>query len=106
MWLITKHGFLSIKAHNQQPDMLVVRARIKGDICRHFPKAKVLLTPRNDYPRRAFLPKEVVGSRLHQLVTEIDYTSGFKDSVVDKRRLPHYLNVWSALAEMQDNLKA
>ena len=49
MWLFTKQSFLSIVHHRDQPDMLVVRARVKGDIERYFAGASVIRTNDADY---------------------------------------------------------
>jgi len=104
MWIFAKDGFLSITPHREKPDMLIVRARVKGDIEHYFPGATVICTDDADYLYRTTLPREEVADRVREAVIEI--RSGLKDSVTDKRRAGYYLDVWSTMAEMQDRLKA
>src|SRR5262245_5493814 len=103
MWIFTPHSFLALKCHWTRPDLLVVRARVKGDIERYFPGARVITDPDADYRYRANLSKHRVASKLFDVVAEIDYLK-FKSSVTDKRRAAFYLDVWDACALMQDAL--
>jgi hypothetical protein len=41
MWIFCESGFYSIVQHEDDPNTLIVRARIKGDLERLFPRAKV-----------------------------------------------------------------
>ena len=75
MWLFTQRGFFSIVAHRDDPDFLIVRARVKGDIENYWPQAKVSETPNADYLFRAVLPKEVVAERIGKIVSTLDYRS-------------------------------
>jgi hypothetical protein len=103
MWLFVKNGFLSIVQHRDQPDMLIVRARVRGDIEHYFPKAKVERTEDHDYLYRAVLPKHQVATRLFDAVLDIDYPK-FKPAVTDKRRQAYYFDIWDTGYSMQEEL--
>jgi hypothetical protein len=107
VWIFAKAGFLSIVQHRDQPDMLMVRARVKGDIEHFFPSAKVIRMEDADYLYRTILPRNTVAAVIAKTVDAINYCgahgTSFK-SIVDKRRAPFYLNVWDTMAEMQDRL--
>jgi hypothetical protein len=108
MLIFAKHGFLSLVQHENYPYHLLVRGRVRGDIQHYFPDAKVMRTEKRDYLFRTVLPKEQVAKRIALAVEQIDYCGAhgtcFK-SIVDKRRAPFYLDVWSTMAEMQEQLK-
>ena len=104
MWIFAKAGFLSIVQHRDRPDMLMVRARVKGDIEHFFPNAKVIRMEDADYLYRTTLPRQEVADRVRGAV--IDIRSGFKDSVTDKRRVRYYFEVWDTLYQMQEAFKA
>jgi hypothetical protein len=103
MWMFTQRGFFSIVAHRNDPDILIVRARIKGDIEAFWPKAKVLMTPDADYRYRAFIPKEFVAEAIGGIAATIDYDS-YKGNITDRRRSRWYAAVWNAMRQMQSTL--
>jgi hypothetical protein len=84
---------------------LVVRCRAKGDLEALFPKAMAVEDTRNehDYRWRGFVPRGVVAKVVAKEIGQISY-GNFKDCVTDKRRLPYYLECWSVLAAMQEDL--
>ena len=49
MWVFLNNAFLSIVEHRENQNILLVRARIKGDIERVFPGVMVHKTPEADY---------------------------------------------------------
>ena len=98
MWVFAKNGFLSIV---QSPDnKLLVRARVRGDIQRYFPGAKVFRTPDHDYMYRATMNVETVAARIATAVRAIDYDT-FKSSIADKRRKWAYADVWGRMQDLQ-----
>lgn len=99
MWVILNDAMLSIVA-SDCPDLLMVRARVKGDIERVFPKARVSYTPERDYAYRALVPRDVVGAALSARAIGIDY-GNFKDSVHEPRRKSIYSRVWETLLDLQ-----
>ncbi len=100
MWILMNDSMLSIVAHNDQPDDLLVRARLAGDIERVFPQAQVKEQADSDYRFRAVLPRPVVADALSRRLQAIDY-SNFKNSVRDPERHDAYMDVWSRLSRMQ-----
>lgn len=100
MWIALSDSFLSIVAHDFDPECLLVRARVAGDIERVFPKAKVERTPDADYLYRAKIPTEQVAQALAREARGIDYRN-FKNSVLDQDRHDAYLACWSAMLRLQ-----
>jgi hypothetical protein len=103
MWLFTRHAFLSIIQHRDQPDMLMVRARVKGDIEHYFPDASVIRLDDADYLYRAVIPRKAVVAVMAKAVEQIDYDK-FKPAVEDKRREVYYFSVWDIGYLMQEDL--
>ncbi len=100
MWVCLSDAFLSIVAHRDRPDDLLVRARVAGDIERVFPGFPVARTPKADYLFRAIVPRAVVGKALTDAAAGIGYDN-FKNSVSDHARHTAYLDVWRALRRLQ-----
>lgn len=97
MWVFMSNSFLSIVAHRDNPNLLLVRARAAGDIEAVFPEATVERTPKADYLYRASLPRSVVSAALAAEVEQIDYTN-FKNSVPDPDRHDSYFRAYSVMA--------
>src|SRR5512143_2165047 len=101
MWMFTTKGFFSIVQHKDDPDCLLVRARVKGDIKQHWPYAKIQKTEDADYLYRAKIPKSDVEAAIHEIVKNINYTS-YKGAVENKGRYWNwYVEVDSILRAMQ-----
>ena len=64
MWIMTNSGFLSVVAHRDQPNDLLVRARRKGEIETIFPGADISRTPDADYLYRSVISRTEVSSVL------------------------------------------
>jgi hypothetical protein len=79
---------------------LLVRARVKGDIERVFPKARVKETPNRDYRFRSLIPRKIIASVMAEEVMNIDYCN-FKSSVREGDRHDAYLRCWSAMNALQ-----
>ena len=103
MWIFAKDGFLSIVQHRDQSDMLMVRARVAGDIEHYFP-AKVIRTDDADYLFRAIIARKAVAAAMAKAVEAISYDK-FKSAVEDKRRHAYYFSVWDTGYLMQQELK-
>lgn len=107
MWVFTQVGFLSIVEDRGDPNNLLVRGRVKGDIEAIFPEVEILKdrkvehTPEHDYAYRISLPRALVAQRLSDMIRLIDYDN-FKASVQDPDRLTAYHWVWSVMAKLQD----
>lgn len=104
MWIFTKKAFVSIVEDHFDPNVLLVRARLEGDLERFWPDAEVEVTPDHDYRYRARLGRQAVAAVIAREVLDIDYPN-YKASLEDHRRSIWYLRVWSAMAEMQEALK-
>ena len=101
MWVFLSNSFLSIVAHRDKPDTLLVRARRAGDIEATFPQAATWEDRQADYRYRAEVPTEEVADALAKAAAGIHYPN-FKNSVADPDRHRAYLNVWSAMAGLQE----
>lgn len=95
MWLYLSDAFLSIVAHQEEPDSLLVRARCAGDIERVFPHAKVWRTPTADYLYRAVISRTAVAAALAIAARCIEYRN-FKSSVVGNDRHRVYYGAYNA----------
>jgi hypothetical protein len=102
VWIFLNDAFLSIVAHRDDPDALLVRARRQGDIERTFPGAAVSETPAADYRYRATLPRQKVADALAATVAGIDYPN-FKASVADPDRHDAYLECWGILRDWRES---
>lgn len=100
MWIYLNDAFLSIVAHRDEPAMLLVRARVNGDIERVFRWANVLATPTADYPYRATISREDVADALAQRALEISYTN-LKASVPDPVRHDAYFGAYNATVRLE-----
>jgi hypothetical protein len=100
MWIFLNDSFLSIVTRGQDPHLLLVRGRCKGDIERVFPQASVEETPKADYRFRAVIPREEVSQALTRAVMEIDY-GNFKNSVRERDRHDVYAKCWSNMYALQ-----
>ena len=101
MWIFMSDSFLSIVAHRTKPQILLVRARVKGDIERVFPSAKVQRTPNADYLYRAEVNAGKVGARIAESIVDIDYDN-FKNSIRDADRHDACMEVWSTMNRLQE----
>lgn len=108
MWIIAKHGFISLVQDRKDHNMLQVRARVQEDIEQLLPGAVVFTKDGADYRYRARVTKVEVAQMMAQQVLDIDYDSHFKDEAIaaDKKhnatRRSAYYGCWSALAKLQD----
>lgn len=104
MWIFTKRGYYSVIQYPNDPDHLVVRARVRGDIEREFPAVRVVHElPDRDYRFRARVPRSQVVAVFSRAIQEVNY-SNYKSAVLDRRRASDYGLVWLAMANMQDAL--
>ena len=103
MWIIMNKSYFSIVENNENKDELLVKARVKGDIERIFPKANVLIGAGSDYLYRAAVPRNIVSDAIKDQIENINY-GNFKNSVAweDESRHKAYLNVWIALSKLQN----
>lgn len=103
MWVFLSDSFLSIVAHRERADALLVRARLPGDIEAVFPGAEVAETNAADYRFRAVVDRADVGRALADAALSIDYDN-FKGSVsvTNGARNLAYHQVWSVMQGAQN----
>ena len=102
MWVMLNNSFLSIVENINNPEKLLVRARIRGDIERVFNDASVFEDLTADYKYRAFIDRKTVQNEISKQVEGINYYN-FKDSISKEEQERHdaYIQVWSALLRIQ-----
>lgn len=95
-------SFVSVVQHNRDPGLLMIRARVAGDLEALFPGYgdEVIETPDADYRYRLTLPAKIVAARIAERVAGIDYPN-FKKSVPDNDRHGVYSSVWSVMYDWQ-----
>lgn len=102
MWIFFPNAMLSIVAHRDRPDHLLVRARFAGDIERVFPGEHVERTPRADYLYRAEVARWRVADKLAGLVRGTRYTN-VKGAIAagDHRRSRAMHDTWQVMFDAQ-----
>lgn len=102
MWVFLNNAFLSIVQDKNDPDRLMVRARLRGDLERVFPYRanEVSETPIADYRFRMSVERDEVQLMVDRAVRDITYTN-FKKSVPETSRHNTYLRVWNEMWRAQ-----
>lgn len=106
MWIYMSEAFFSIVAHNAATGVLIVRARVRGDIERVFGAVPITESYEWDYRYRAFLSRHDVADAIAQRIVDLPYPD-VKGSVEDPVRKAVYTQVWNAthgLAAVDDPL--
>jgi hypothetical protein len=119
MWLQTKYGFYSVVEHNDDLQILMVRARSRDDLVNlceladavrrdyksasveGFDTDKIVHTPQADYHWRLIVPRQAWMELSLRLMTEIDY-GNFKNAVAkrNRERADLYHEVWATLLDI------
>ena len=99
MWLFSKDNFLSIVKDRDNPNRLLVRGRLQGDIEAMFPEAEVIEGAGSDYKFRAFVDRTAVLKAVADTVSNLDYTN-FKNANA-KNRQGHLMGVWQVMRDEQ-----
>ncbi|MFN2317393.1 MAG: hypothetical protein ABR551_11870 [Gemmatimonadales bacterium] len=105
MWICLNDSFLSIVAHRDEPDSLLVRARLEGHLEAIFPGVDVARTPDADFAFRAVVPREVVAEAIRRRVADIAYPN-FKASVHSQALHDAYMAFWTVMHSLQRQLLA
>ena len=82
MWIYLTEGALSIVAHRDKPDHLLVRSRHPNTIERAFPDAEQYYIQDADYPYRADILRDDVIFFLERRLSLLKYDN-FKNTVDD-----------------------
>ena len=99
MWVFVNDCFFSVIQHNKDPELVLIRGRIKGDLEKlkekYLPNlGEIVATPTGaDYPYRALAWKVEYAEAVKKIALGIDYTN-FKSSVKDPSRHTAYMRVW------------
>ena len=77
MWLFTSEGFVSVVAHSEKPDSLLVRARDEDSLLSLVEATGATLrhTPNNDYPYRIEVLRTAYSVWVANQILELDYTN-------------------------------
>ena len=106
MWLFTSEGFVSVVAHNEKPDTLLVRARDEDSLLSLVVATGATLrhTPNNDYPYRIEALREAFSAWLAEQASNISY-SNYKSEMWSQR--PEFgdalHDVWVAMHQVTPN---
>ena len=106
MWLFTSEGFVSVVAHNEKPDTLLVRARDEDSLLSLVEATGATLrhTPNNDYPYRIEALREAFSAWLAEQASNISY-SNYKSEMWSQR--PEFgdalHDVWVAMHQVTPN---
>ena len=94
MWLALSNGWLSIVAHRDKPECLLVRARNENHIESYFPDADMYTDVDADYPYRADIHRDVVADVMTEYVYDIQYDN-YKNSVNEEAYHDTLIGVWN-----------
>lgn len=102
MWIFLPDAFFSIVEDRASSELLLVRARIQGDLERYFPRCRVIETPFADYRFRASALRSEVADVVLAAATAITYDN-FKNQVAkdDTLRKHAYMGVWDVMNRAQ-----
>ena len=98
MWLFLSGGFVSIVAHRNKPDHLLVRARNMTHLKSLFPNAKHFSLKQSDYPHRAVVERSAVAKMFGDYVLNMKYDN-FKNSISESSYFHVCHGVWSLMYE-------
>ena len=104
MWIFTTIGFFSVTEMQEKPEVLQVRARVRGDLdllrTKYLPElTKTVELKGRDYPYRAYTDRPCFSAAMVQIVHDLTY-SNFKNEVDRVQGRPRellYAKVWSVM---------
>jgi len=108
MWVIAKHGFVSLVEHNTDPDLIRARARRREHLADTFDLNDIdiidLGRDAPDYRWHADVPRVHVAQALYDAVLNLDYSSHVKEEVsgADNVMYSSMLGCWRELYKLQD----
>lgn len=111
MWCFTSFGFFSVIQHRNDPDLLLVRARVRSDLeqlRQYLPNmGDITDSPDADYPYRALAWKADYAEAMRRAIMDIDYTN-FKNGVTRTQghaRHDLYMRVWGVMRNAEQTLQ-
>lgn len=105
MWLLTIQGFYSVVAHRENPDVVLVRGRVRADLealKAQIPGLDVFEDPTADYRWRAEVTRAEWTRAASELAASVDYDN-FKNAVArwqGQERHDIYSEVWAVLTRL------
>ena len=111
MWIFLSDAFISVVAHRDDGNLLLVRARLDGDLERAFSRigiAPVVQTLNHaDYRFRTTVDRSTFERLLTAAAREIVYDN-FKNQIADDDALRHdaYFRVWETMHTAQRQARA
>ena len=96
MWFFASDGFLSIVAHRDMPEHVLVRARKMSHLKALFPNADHFSLTHSDYPHRAVIHRSIVANMLLDYIMNLNYDN-FKNSVTESDYLHACHDVWNQM---------
>lgn len=110
MWSFTGFGFFSVIQHRDDPELLLVRARVREDLVnlkKYLPNlGDITDTPNADYPYRALAWRVDYAEAMKRAILDIDYTN-FKNGVTKTQghaRHDLYMRVWGVMRTAEQTL--
>jgi len=115
LWVFTTKGFFSIVEHKKDPNLVVIRARVRKDIDNikmlfeelGLEVSDVAENVSFDYKYRVFAGRIDWASVMIRLITDMGYTN-FKNAVYEAdspevmdQRHEAYLDIWAIMHELQ-----
>ena len=96
MWIFTSTGMLSVVAHRERSNDLLVRARSPIHIREMFPYAAVDETPNADYPFRTVISRELFANVIVDYSQNISYDN-FKNSIEENNFHDRCVEIWAIM---------
>lgn len=105
MWIAMNDSFISIVEDRNDPDQLVVRSRLLGDLLAVFPEYEhcVIVSDDSDYRFRLFIPRSEVMDAISLKIAHIEYDN-FKNSIPKRQpwRYSAYMKIWGIMMSLQE----
>ena len=105
MWLFTKNSFISVVQHRDQPQDVLVRARVKNHLDRLFPEkvGQIQKDDEADYRWRLTIPKRELADRISAYILQsLDYDNFKATQEADDPAWSHFLHaVWAEGLRLQ-----
>lgn len=100
MWIFMSESFVSLVTDRDDPNKLLVRARVEGHIEAIFPKANVVQLEDSDYRFRARVERKTVQKAIAKQLESFQYEN-FKSSVREPTYHEACMKVWSTMHNLQ-----
>ena len=98
MWIGHSNGWLSIVAHRERPNDLLVRARRDKHISSFWPDVEIKFNADADYPYRSVISRDDVADVVMKYINGIDYDN-FKQTVDEKNLADAFTSMWCTMYE-------